>query len=137
MAQAPSVQVDQAFAADFFERLRIALNAGDVDAIVDFATDDVVYDDVGEDDQVHGKQAMSELLSPLFGAMEAVKVELLDSFIAMDRPAIGANWRFTIQRPDVDTLNIENMVVYTIRGGKACRWKTMYRHTNWMGDIWP
>ena len=131
-------RIDAAFAEEFVGRMSSALKALDVDALVDLATDDVIYDDMGADKAIVGKAEMATLLRPIWAAIEKMEIRPHGVFLGLDGESIAVHWHVDVQRADNDApMEIEMIGVYTFRDGKACRWTSAFRHMDWLGHIWP
>ncbi len=138
MTPTGSTQIDAAFAVDFAERARVAMVARDVDALVDLATDDVIYDDMGADKSMEGKTEMARFVGSIYGAAVDLDVHVEGVFVGVDGETMAIRWRAIGRRADLDIpFELEFVNIYTIRDGKACRWTTIFRHMDWLGHIWP
>ncbi len=124
-------------ATEFLEQLRVAISGRDVDDILNLMTDDVVYDDVGSDKAIRGKSDLGNLFEPLFASMESLDVRLAGVYLGVDE-SIGARWRYTaLRKGDEEPITFETAGFYTMRDGKACEITVFFRHTDWLGNIWP
>ncbi len=130
--------VDEAFAADLLERIRAAMAARDIDAILELATDDVVYDDMGSQEAITGKAESGHLLRPILERLESPDVRLISSFIGLDGESVAARWKITAdRRQGAEPVELDYMSIYTIREGKISRFTLIFRHPGWLGSLFP
>ncbi|MCP3977639.1 MAG: nuclear transport factor 2 family protein [bacterium] len=124
-------------ATKFLEQLRVAISGRDVEDILKLMTDDIVYDDLGSDKATRGRSELANLFEPLFASMKSLDLRLTGVYLGVDE-TIGARWRYTaLRKGDKEPIVFETASFYTMRDGKACEITVFFRHTDWLGDIWP
>ncbi len=126
-----------AFAAEFLADLTEKIEARDVDAMVALCSDDAVYQDAGPSSEI-GREEMRRMWTPVFAAMEHAQATVLESFLGLESDTIAAHWQLRFKRRDiVEPIEIETVAIYAFREGMICRWTTIFRNFDWMGNLWP
>ena len=92
-----------------------AVDSGDVDAFVGFMTEDVIFRH-GNQDPLHGKEAVREAMGDLFGSIKGMNHEL--SATLGDGHTVVVHGMVTYTRQDESTLTVPVADIWTMASGK-------------------
>ena len=132
-------QLDEQFVRDFLDRFAEAARAGDFHRVVSLCTEDVVFDDIGEDKPVVGRAALQELLTGLYGVVSDFELEISRvRYLSLDRTEAAARWRAagTLRHPPGERIDLETVEFYEFRDGLVSRWTFFARDRDWLGRQW-
>ena len=102
-------------------RFSAAFGSGDVDAIMDLMSDDVVFESTGPapDGVRHvGAQAVRAVWEELFGGTRGARFTEEDSFVGPDGRGV-LRWRFEWTNEDGSPGHVRGVDVVTLREGKV------------------
>ena len=133
-----SALIDAEFARAQLEQMRQMFDARDVEGLMALCTDDVVFDDMGSGNEIHGREEFRLLFGNLFSGMQRLTAALRESFLGLDGQSIAARWDFEVIMPDrPEPIAVQTASVYTCRDGKVAKWTIVFRNVDWLGDVWP
>lgn len=107
------------------------LSEQDVDGVLSFYSDDVVFVDISMDEPLVGKPAMREFMEGLYEAFPDLRVENVNAFgddvhVAAEYDLLGTNdGPFDGQPPTGMSFRVQAVSVYEARGGTFVR-ETFY-----------
>lgn len=88
--------VDAQFVRDFLAHWAGLISHGDIDALLDVSTDDIVFVDAAFPEPFRGKDAFRSVLANVFGAFPDLSYALVDEpFLSLDGAAAGTRVHFT------------------------------------------
>ena len=107
---------------EFLDSFAAAFNRHDVDAILEYMTDDVRFDvSIGPDRwgrRHEGKPAVRRGILDVFAAVPDGQWEEASHFVAGDRGV--SEWVFRGTAPDGSKIEVNGCDVFTFRDGKIC-----------------
>ena len=92
-----------------------AIDSGNVDAVVEFMSEDVLFRH-GNQDPLHGKEAVREALGGLFESIEGISHEL--SGVLVEGDSVVVYGEVTYTRQDGSTLTVPVADVWSMAGSK-------------------
>lgn len=88
--------VDAAFVRAFVDRWAGLVSDGDIDALLQASTDDIVFVDVAFPEPSHGKDGLRSVLANVFGAFPDLRYEPLgEPLLSLDGTVAATRVRFT------------------------------------------
>ena len=122
----------------FFDRLLEAMRSNDPRRVAALCTEDVVFDDAGEERTLVGRDALIELLGTIYGIAADQQVDLIAWYTSSDGATAAARWRRTgtLRDPLGRIDQIETAEFYEFRKGLISHWTLMVRDLDWLGRQW-
>jgi steroid delta-isomerase-like uncharacterized protein len=89
--------IDEQYARHFVERLHIAVNEHDPEAVAALCAEDVVWEDPAAPQPLHGREAVRRFHRDImFRSIPDAHIELIDGpYLSLDRPGVAMRSRIT------------------------------------------